>query len=245
MTIYKKSNPTTIQEMFNSIAKQYDRTNALLSFRMHKCWNRSLINKAIIPSKPEVLLDLCCGTGAIAFEYLKKVDQVKNKLTKVYMLDFSEGMLECARSQAKKQALDYHPIHYLQADARVIPLLNNSVDCATMAYGIRNINDPLACIKDVYRVLDLGGTFGLLELTQPTSPFLKFTHSLYLKKILPFVGKLATSNKEAYEYLCDSIHNFISPESIKQKMQVVGFQDIQVFSLFGGIATVLVGTKPR
>lgn len=240
-TAYNKNDPDTIKTMFNSIAKQYDRTNAILSFNLQKIWNRSLINKVIVPSKPEILLDLCCGTGAIAFEYLRKTQDP----LKVYMLDFSEGMLECAKYHASKQDLDHHDIHYLQADAQVIPFLNNSVNCATIAYGIRNVKDPDLCIKDVFRVLKPGGTFGILELTRPKNKILKFGHSLYLKNILPLMGKLTTSNKDAYEYLCNSIHTFIPPEKLQQKMQDAGFQEIKRYPLFGGIATIITGAKAK
>lgn len=239
MTGYQKSDPASIQKMFNSIAKQYDRTNAILSFNMHKRWNRALIEQTIFPAQPEVFLDLCCGTGAIAFEYLKRTQDP----LKVYMLDFSEEMLKCAKSQEKKLPIEQHNIHYLQADAQSIPLLNNSVDCATIAYGIRNVTDSSICIKDVYRVLKAGGSFGILELTQPTHPILKGIHAIYLRKILPVIGKLATSNKEAYHYLCNSIQSFIPPDKLKKQMQAVGFQKIKKYSLLGGIATVLVGTK--
>lgn len=227
--------------MFNSIAQQYDRTNAILSFRMHKWWNRTLINQAIVPARPAVLLDLCCGTGAIAFEYLKQTQDP----VKTYMLDFSEGMLACAQRQAQQYNIEHHDIHYLQADAQVIPLLGNSVNCATIAYGIRNIKEPSRCIKDVYRVLKPGGTFGVLELTQPKAPLLKFMHSFYLKNCLPLIGKLVTSNKEAYNYLCNSIHGFTPPEQLKRMMKEGGFQNIQQHSLLGGVATVLVGIKGK
>lgn len=240
MMTYDKNDPASIQAMFNSIAKQYDRTNAILSFRMYKQWNRTLINKAIIPSNPEVLLDLCCGTGAIAFEYLKKIQDP----LKVYMLDFSEGMLECAKLQAKKHKINYHNIHYLQADAQKIPLLGNSVNCATIAYGIRNVKDPDLCFKDVYRVLKPEGTFGILELTKPCNPVLQFGHSIYLKYMLPLLGKVATSNKNAYEYLCNSIHTFIPPEKLVERMENAGFRQIKQYPLLGGVATVLVGSKP-
>jgi demethylmenaquinone methyltransferase / 2-methoxy-6-polyprenyl-1,4-benzoquinol methylase len=238
MLEYDKNDPATIQKMFNSIARQYDRTNEILSFRLCKRWNRTLIDKAIVPAKPEVLLDLCCGTGAIAFEYLKKIhDPVKT-----YMLDFSEEMLQCAKISAKKHAIEHHNIHYLHADAQTIPLLSNSVNCATIAYGIRNVQDPRRCIKDVYRVLKHGGSFGILELTQPGNRFLRFGHSLYLRRFLPIIGKMVTSNKEAYRYLCDSIHAF-TPEELKHQMESVGFKEIKQHPLFGGVATVLVGVK--
>lgn len=242
MTGYNKNDPASIQKMFDSIAKQYDKTNSILSLCLQKYWNKVLIKKAIVPAKPEVLLDLCCGTGAIAFEYLKRIPGP----LKVYMLDFSKEMLECAKSQAiKRRVNESHNIHYLEADAQTIPLLNNSVDCVTVAYGIRNVNDTDQCLKEVHRILKPGGTFGILELTQPQNPFLKYSHSLYLQHILPVIGKVVTSNKAAYDYLGNSIHSFIRPEVLKDKMQSAGFNNMQQHSLLGGVATVLIGTKAK
>jgi demethylmenaquinone methyltransferase/2-methoxy-6-polyprenyl-1,4-benzoquinol methylase len=240
MTGYNKNDPASIKKMFNSIAKEYDKTNAILSFCLHKYWNKALVNKAIVPSNPEVLLDLCCGTGAIAFEYLKRTPDP----LKVYMLDFSKEMLEYAKLQAKKYHIDHlHSLHFLEANAQSIPLLNNSVNCVTVAYGIRNIKNPDQCIKEVHRILKPGGSFGVLELTQPKNPLLKYPHSLYLRYILPIVGKITASNKEAYSYLCNSIHSFIRPDVLKGKMHAAGFSDVQQYLLLGGIATVLVCKK--
>ena len=239
MTNYHKDNPATIQKMFDSIAKHYDKTNAILSFCLHKHWNKTFIKQTITPAQPEILLDLCCGTGAIAFGYLKHIPDP----LKVYLLDFSEGMLQCAKDQAKKLDVVHHDLYYLQADAQTIPLLNHSVDCATIAYGIRNVKDSSRCIKDVYRVLKPGGSFGILELTQPSRPILKSLHRFYLKNILPLVGKFATSDKEAYRYLCNSIQTFVPPETLKTQMKEAGFEKIRQISCTGGIATIIVGSK--
>lgn len=239
MTAYSKEDPQSIRTMFNSIARQYDRTNAILSLNMHNRWNRALINKVIAPARPEILLDLCCGTGAIAFDYLKNVPHP----VKVFMLDFSEKMLECAQAQAKIKQLHRHEINYLQADAQAIPLLENSVDCAVIAYGIRNVPDPARCLKEVYRVLRPRGTFGILELTQPANRVLRMGHSLYLRTVLPLIGKLVTSNPEAYRYLCNSIKSFIPPNILMTMMQTAGFVNCQRYPLLGGIATIFTGTK--
>jgi len=241
MPTYNKNDPATIQAMFNNIARQYDKTNAVLSFQMHKIWNKTLIREVIMPAKPKVLLDLCSGTGAIAFEYLQ---QQKQPL-KAYLLDFSEGMLAYAKEQASAKKLERHKITFLQADAQKIPLTENSIDCATIAYGIRNVKQPLVCIKEVYRVLKPGGSFGILELTQPTHPLMRFGHRLYLQKILPIMGKLLTSDREAYSYLCNSINTFIPPQELERLMREANFKDIQQKPLFGGIATLISGKKPK
>jgi|688.fasta_scaffold19610_11 demethylmenaquinone methyltransferase/2-methoxy-6-polyprenyl-1,4-benzoquinol methylase len=230
MTTYNKNNPETIQAMFGCIAKKYDRQNAILSFQMHKRWNRELIKQATI-EKPKVLLDLCCGTGDIALAYLKDETLPKQAI----LLDFCPEMLACAKEKADRLAGN-HQITFLQADAQQIPLKDASIPCATMAYGIRNIKDPLLCLHEVYRVLEPGGSFGILELTRPANPLLRLGHQLYLKTVLPLFG-------EAYTYLCNSIHAFIPPATLKNYMLEAGFRNIQQTSLTGGIATLLVGRK--
>lgn len=239
MTLYHKNDPETIREMFDSIAKNYDRTNAVLSFQMHKRWNQTLIREVILPTNPSTYLDLCCGTGAIAFEYLKKTSSDP----KVYMLDFSGEMLAYARAKAESEGIDHFDITYFQADAQSIPLPDDYIDCTTIAYGIRNVKHPELCFKEVYRVTKPGGVFGILELTQPANPVLRFGHGIYLRTFLPIMGKLLTSNKDAYRYLCNSIHTFIPPEKLQELFQFAGFNEIKTLSLMGGIATILIGKK--
>lgn len=237
---YRKDNPTSIQNMFGSIAKKYDRTNAILSLQMHRYWNSQLIHQVTDAHNPESMLDLCAGTGEIAFSYLKKSKQPK----KIYLLDFCEEMLQCARLKGQSDAFSPHKISYIQADAQSIPLDSESVHSATVAYGIRNIQNPKKCIDEVYRVLKPGGAFGILELTQPKNPILKFGHQAYLKGILPLVGRLITSNKQAYEYLCNSINAFVKPDVLEAFLKESGFIQTMKKPLAGGIATIIYGKKP-
>jgi demethylmenaquinone methyltransferase / 2-methoxy-6-polyprenyl-1,4-benzoquinol methylase len=240
MSDYNKNHPESIRKLFNSIAKNYDKTNEVLSFRMNKRWNQELINEILKAVKPKKFLDLCCGTGAIALTYLKDVSESLN----VYMLDFSEEMLLQAKAEANALKLDQHQIVYLQADARKIPLNSSEVECVTLAYGIRNIQDPQDCIKEVYRILEPGGRFGILELTQPTNSFMRMGHRFYLRAMVPLVGKLLTSNKQAYQYLRNSINTFISSEELEALLQNEGFINIDKKSFFAGVATLFTATKP-
>lgn len=239
MTTYEKSNADSIKALFNSIAKRYDVANGMLSFQMHKRWNRQLVDLAVKPYRPQSYLDLCCGTGAIAYNYLA---QATHQPT-VYMLDFSEEMLAFAKQRAAALSTRTADTHYLQADAQNIPLADASIACATIAYGIRNVTSPEKCIKDVFRVLQPGGSFGILELTIPNHKLLRFGHRLYLRTMLPIIGKVLTSNQEAYQYLCNSINTFIAPQALKGLMQEAGFGNVHIHPLCGGIATILVGQK--
>ncbi len=238
--MYNKENPESIQSMFGSIAKSYDRTNAVLSLQMHRWWNSKLIDQVTDAHNPDTLLDLCCGTGEIGLSYLRKSKQPKT----AYLLDFCEQMLDCARAKTETVPFKKHDIHFLQADAQEIPLPNESVACATIAYGIRNVKDPQRCVMEVFRVLKQGGGFGILELTRPSNPLLRLSHKLYLKTVLPLFGRMLTSNQEAYDYLHKSISTFIKPEELEQIMKKAGFVQTTRIPLAGGIATIIYGKKP-
>jgi demethylmenaquinone methyltransferase/2-methoxy-6-polyprenyl-1,4-benzoquinol methylase len=237
---YTKKKPESIQEMFNSIAPTYDLTNSILSMQMHKLWNRKLIKKTFNPKQPDTFLDLCCGTGAIGLDYLNRTTMP----VKGYMIDFSASMLAEAKKRASAMDLDRHEVEFIEGDAQAIPIPNDSVKYATIAYGIRNVKSPQACIKETYRVLTPGGTLGILELTQPENGALRFLHGVYLRNALPLVGKLFTNNGEAYKYLSTSIKGFIPPKELQLMMFSAGFKNVKRIPLLGGIATILIGTKP-
>jgi demethylmenaquinone methyltransferase / 2-methoxy-6-polyprenyl-1,4-benzoquinol methylase len=240
--MYNKNEPETIKAMFGNIAKSYDRTNLVLSFQMNKWWNRQLVKKVVEPSNPDALLDLCCGTGEIAFTYLKH----SKKPCNVHLLDFCNEMLICAKEKSQNLSFNYpHTLSYIQADAQKIPLKDSSVDCATIAYGIRNVKEPSVCLKEVYRVLQPGGSFGILELTRPDNIILRGMHSIYLRTVVPILGWFCTSDKNAYQYLCNSIHNFVEPSVLEKTLSQVGFEKIKKIPLMGGIATILFAKKPN
>ena len=238
MKSYSKETPETIQQLFNSIAREYDRGNALLSFSLHNRWNRSLVQHSIEGKPPRVVLDLCSGTGEIAKHFLSMV----HTPLEIFLLDFSKEMLEQAK--AKLTPTSQQKLHFLQADAHHIPLPNHTIDIATIAYGIRNVQNPKQCIEEIKRVLKPKGTLAILELTQPTHPIARLGHTLYLKTI-PTMGKWVTSNKPAYNYLCSSIQSFISPPKLCEILRQTGFEKTQMIPIYGGIATILLAKSPK
>jgi demethylmenaquinone methyltransferase/2-methoxy-6-polyprenyl-1,4-benzoquinol methylase len=240
--MYQKDSPTTIQSMFDSIAKRYDLTNAVLSFSLHKRWNRALIQHIQKHAKPHTYLDLCAGTGEIAFNFLKKATQPCH----AYLIDFSPKMLECAKEKAQLQKIPaLHQLSFLEADVQMLPLADGIADCATMAYGIRNVKDPAKCMQEVHRVLKPGGTFGILELTRPKYQAMRLAHRLYLNTLIPLLGRWLTDNQEAYAYLCQSIQTFYTPQALSDSLGASGFVNLQCHSLWGGIATIILGQKKQ
>lgn len=241
MPTYQKEKPKSIKAMFNNIAQGYDITNCVISFNMFKGWNRQLAQQATKSCKGAfALLDLCAGTGEVAFQCLKNAPDS----SKAYLLDFSSEMLHIAKKKATALPLRQHKIEYLEADAQKIPLPAHSIDCATIAYGIRNVQDPNKCFQEVFRVLKPGGNFAILELTRPYNRFLKFGHEMYMRIVMPLFGKMFTRNKQAYQYLCNSIHAFISPKEIEALLKAKGFAKIKSIPLAGGIATIITAHKP-
>lgn len=239
MTPYNKQEPATIQKMFGSIASQYDKTNAILSLRMHHSWNRRLIEKASVFKNPHSYLDICCGTGEISLNYLKNCPSS----CEAYLLDFCPEMLEVAKRRATELKISDRKISYLPADAQQIPLIKESMDLITMAYGIRNIANPQQSIEEMYRVLKNPGKVLILELTQPKNFLLRAGHALYLNTFVPLAGKWVTSNREAYQYLCNSIKSFVQVHELESMLKVAGFKNVLSTPLMGGVATLFSGEK--
>lgn len=234
--VYDSRQPETIQHLFADIATRYDRCNQIMSLNMHRRWNQKLVNTVVMPNQPQVYLDLCAGTGDIAFAYLQRGGSAQ-----VHLIDFCQEMLNVAKVKAEK--LGFRNIIFTQGDAQAIPLPDCSVDCVTIAYGIRNVANTAQCIREVHRVLKPHGRFGILELTRPHNPLMKVGHTIYLKTILPLLGRLVASNKEAYQYLCNSIQTFIPVTELETMFADSGFSQVKTLPLFGGIATIITGVR--
>jgi len=264
MDQYSKTEPKSIKSLFNRIASRYDRANALMSLNCHKKWNKVLVREVLKACHPDQYLDLCAGTGEIAFTLLKQclprssdnpsikhpsrnssregAFARKNGVCETFLLDFSEEMLKLAQAKASLLPVS-QKVHYIQADAQKIPLPGSSIDAVTIAYGIRNIEDPSRCIQEVYRVLRPGGVLAILELTRPNNPIMKMGHKLYTKLALPLIGKVVASDRKAYQYLCSSVQEFLHPVDIARIIEKSGFSKIRIKPLFSGVATVITAKK--
>lgn len=236
--MYNKDEPATIRALFDNIAVRYDLANSLMSFHLHAFWNRALSSQLVEKSEPKQLLDLCAGTGEIAIRMHRHIEKKKRSPCSIHLVDFSKEMLEVA----KRRAGDL-PFTFSQGDATALTFQDGSFDAVSIAYGIRNVKEVRKCIKEVYRILTPNGWLGIVELTRPHNAILKALHALYLRTVVPLIGKWAVQNEEAYKYLRATIHSFICPEELVQILKEEGFSHVEKKPLTGGIATLIFAQK--
>jgi len=225
-----------IREMFAGIARGYDRANGILSLGLHGSWRRAAARHALV-RKGDRVLDLCSGTGDMAYRALAGTGEKGL----VVGLDFCEPMI--VKAGEKYPSGPGRNIMFLTGDVLHIPFADEFFDCATMAFGLRNIGDREGALREAGRVLKRGGRLMILEFTRPSGGVLPFFHNLYLTILLPFIGGLVTGRADAYRYLAGSIAAFPSVDELSALKHKAGFRVISAIPLCRGIATIVVSRK--
>jgi demethylmenaquinone methyltransferase / 2-methoxy-6-polyprenyl-1,4-benzoquinol methylase len=217
-----------VREMFSSIAPKYDLLNHLLSANVDKLWWRRTARSFLpILSRPGArVLDLCCGTGDMAFALRKQ-----SPAAQIVGGDFSHAMLKLALAKSSR----VQAMNWIEADALQLPFSDSSFDLVTSAFGFRNLADYDAGLREIRRVLKPGGEYGILEFSDPPGMRGKI-YSVYFKSVLPRIGKLISGNNGAYSYLPASVARFPDPQEMIQRMQQAGFQDVSWTPYTFGIA---------
>ncbi|MEX0904386.1 MAG: bifunctional demethylmenaquinone methyltransferase/2-methoxy-6-polyprenyl-1,4-benzoquinol methylase UbiE [Balneolaceae bacterium] len=223
-----------VKTMFADIADDYDRINSILSFGVHNAWRK----KTVIESgaKPgDKVLDCATGTGDLAIEFKKTVGHEGTVLG----TDFCEEMIEHAPGKAEEKNL---VVDFEVADAMNLPYEDNRFDIASIAFGIRNVDDPEACLKEMARVVKPGGRVVVLEFGQPGG-MIRYPYQLYSRHIMPAIGGWISGNREAYTYLPETSAKFPAGEMFLELMDKTGkYGERKAVRLTGGIAYVYVGT---
>ncbi len=228
----------TIRQIFDSIAPNYDFVNSLISFGRHHYWRKFTVAKAEVPLNG-IVLDVCCGTGMITRDLALKA----GPKGKVIGIDISANMLEIAREDTSNFKLKDN-IEFHHANAMQIPFPDNTFDCVTIGYGLRNSTNPKQVLEEIKRVTKLNGRFVSLEMVKPSLPLFKQLYNFYLNNWVPLVGKIAGKNRNAYQYLHDSIVSFICQNELTQVFREIGFENIKCYELTWGIVAVHAGFKP-
>ena len=226
-----------VREVFDSVAAQYDLMNDLMSGGLHRLWKRFTIELSAVRSG-QTVLDIAGGTGDLAAKFSKLVGADG----KVILADINAAMLSVGRDRLiDKGALSN--IDVVQADAQFLPFDDNSIDCITIAFGLRNVTDKAKALRSMHRVLKPGGRVLVLEFSKPTSPLLSKVYDAYSFSALPAMGKLITDDADSYRYLAESIRKHPDQESLLEMVEEAGFVDCRYHNMTGGIVAVHRGIK--
>jgi demethylmenaquinone methyltransferase/2-methoxy-6-polyprenyl-1,4-benzoquinol methylase len=213
-----------VQRMFDRIAPVYDAMNRVMTAGLDQRWRRATVREAVRPG--DRVLDACCGTGDLA------VAARRAGAGEVLGVDFSARMLERARRKAPE-------VEWIQADVLALPFGDASFDAAVVGFGVRNVEDLAAGLKEFRRVLRPGGRLGILEITKPRGPLAIF-YKLWFDRIVPLLGRVLPGGA-AYTYLPASVRRFPGPEELADLLRTCGFENVRFRRFAGGIVALHVG----
>ena len=215
--------PREVAAMFDDVARRYDLTNLVMTGGIDHLWRRAVT--AAVDARPgERVLDIAAGTGSSSEPYADRgVDVVP--------ADFSIGMLR----EGRRRRPD---LPFTAADAMRLPFANNSFDVVTMSYGLRNVEDVDAALREFLRVTRPGGRLVVCEFSTPVVPGLKQVYQHGVLKVLPAVARRTSSNPDAYVYLSESIEAWPAQEELGRAIRTAGWQQVRWRNLTGGIAAI-------
>lgn len=234
-----------VNDLFAAIAPRYDLINDLQSFGLHRLWKRRLV-KLAQPAAGEQALDLCCGTGDVAFALARAGAEVIG-------LDFSEAMLGVARHRAETREVEPPRAgngkarlpRFEQGDAQALSFEENSFDMVTISYGLRNLADWPLGLREMWRVAKPGGRLLVLDFGKPDLWVWRQLYFAYLRWFVPVFGKVFCGDSATHAYILESLRHYPAQRGVEMKMRQMGCRDIRVFPLLGGVMSINYGCKPE
>jgi demethylmenaquinone methyltransferase / 2-methoxy-6-polyprenyl-1,4-benzoquinol methylase len=226
-----------VGKVFTSVAQKYDVMNDLMSFGVHRIWKRWFAATSGVRSGDRVL-DLAGGTGDIAALLLPKVGDNG----RVVIADINAAMLRTGRDRLLDLGL-VRNLDYAQVNAQALPFPDASFDAVTIAFGLRNVTDKDAALREMHRVLRVGGRALILEFSAVRSPLLKSLYDFHSFEILPRLGSFIANDAESYRYLAESIRKHPDQATLRGMMQNAGFANVDVRNLSAGIVAIHRGYK--
>ena len=224
-----------VHEVFESVAGKYDLMNDLMSLGVHRLWKRDFVANSGVRLGHQVL-DLAGGTGDIAALLCERV----GKSGRVVLSDINEAMLEVGRQRLEDRGITGN-ISYSLANAEKLPFSDGEFDAVTIAFGLRNVTDKDAALREMFRVLRPGGKALILEFSQVQPELLKKMYDSYSFGILPVLGKLVAGDEDSYRYLAESIRQHPPQEELAEMMRSAGFEEVRFRNLTGGVVAVHSG----
>ena len=237
-----------VNDLFAAIARRYDRVNDLQSLGLHRLWKRRLVRLARVRPGDRAL-DVCCGTGDIAFELARRGAAVVG-------LDFNAAMLAVAQARGEKSpggapttgepsafARQLRTVQFLQGDAQRIPFPDDSFEIVTVGYGLRNLANWEGGLREMQRVAKAGGRLLALDFGQPDNVLWRDIYFGYLRLAVPLLGRMFGGNATAYAYILESLRHFPDPHALAERMQTLGLRNVGVIKLLGGLMTIHYAEK--
>ncbi len=235
---YKNSDLSKKQQvtkMFDTISKEYDGLNRVISFGIDVKWRKKVV-ALVSKIKPDSILDIATGTGDLA------INLTATNAKNIVGLDISEGMLNVGRDKIAKKGLE-NTIEMVLGDSENLPFEDNTFDAITVAFGVRNFENLDKGLTEILRVLKPNGLFVILETSVPTKTPFKQGYNIYTKGIMPLIGKLFSKDKVAYSYLSESASAFPYGEALNNILLKNGFINAKALPQTLGVATIYTATK--
>lgn len=223
--------PGDVAAMFDHVSSRYDLMNTLMTGGLDRVWSRAL-RLAVAPHPGDVVLDLAAGTGASSAALARGTG------ARVVACDLSQGMIDVGRAR--------HPeIEFVRGDATALEFEDDSFDAVTISYGLRNVEDPDAALREMARVTRPGGRLVVCEFSTPTNPLFRALYRTDLRTVMPLLARLASSDDDAYDYLAESILSWHDQETLGRMVAGAGWVDVEYRNLTGGIVALHRARTPH
>lgn len=221
-----------VSEVFRSVASNYDLMNDLMSFGAHRFWKRQAVYLSGI-KKGQSVLDVAGGTGDLSILFHRRV----GKEGSVLVTDINSAMLQEGRNKFLDEGI-ISGIDFVQANAEVLPFVNNSFDCISIAFGLRNVTDKQKAISSMFEKLRYGGCLIILEFSKVKLSTLERLYDAFSFNVIPKIGKFVAKDEASYQYLVESIRMHPDQDTLKGMLETAGFSRVEYFNLAGGIVAI-------
>lgn len=237
----REEKQTLVRGVFDRSARRYDLMNDVMSLGVHRVWKDITITKAN-PRPGEVLIDVAGGTGDLARAFLDRAEERRKRSggapARAVVADINFEMLQSGLKRGGRDDLAWACVN-----AETLPFEDESADCVMIGFGIRNVTDRAAALKEMHRVLKPGGRFLCLEFSRPTTRALSRLYDAWSFNAIPALGQLIAKDRDSYQYLVESIRRFPHQEAFRAEVEDAGFKNVSVTDFSGGIAALHMGWK--
>lgn len=225
-----KQRAAKVNDLFAVIAHRYDRLNDVQSLGLHRLWKRRLVRLAGVTPGARAL-DVCCGTGDIAFRLARAGAEVVG-------LDFSEAMLAVAREKLRNPKSEVRALRFVRCDAQALPFGEAEFDIVTVGYGLRNLASWETGLCEMVRVAKPGGRVLVLDFGKPPNPLWRTVYFGCLRHVVPALGRVFAGSAEAYAYILESLRHYPAQLGVAAKLRELGCREVETLNLLGGAMSI-------